>query len=330
MKPSTRRLDRATFPATASLLTSALLEQTGAASTHDAICRLTTNLLVATGQRTPETRLSSLARYLGAEISYDDNLEFGSQEAALVVKRGKFFLQVSRQQFERNPLRARFSIAHEIGHLLLMQAVGLEVSNLAEQEPNQYDQIERLCDLVASHLLLPRNRLSEAVRSTGLTSNGIAKVAKVFNVSHGVTLRAIPDLVPDGGLIIWRKSRRNKAEPVVWRVYRCYLSSGSENYNSWLPYGCTQKHLRRLGDLDDLHPDEQVVKRNVMLSRGRKNFDRDAILCLWCPTSSAQQQLLEIESRGWREDLQAPPAEVLVLVGRSGHCDFRQFGATAP
>lgn len=83
--------------------------------------------------------------------------------ARLLVKDNRFEILLGCSEDARNSLtaRERFLVAHEVGHSVL------ERKHL--QKPlgtSEYWQVEELCDSFARWLLLPRERLQQAVRSS--------------------------------------------------------------------------------------------------------------------------------------------------------------------
>ena len=280
--------------------------------------------------RTP-TKLSSLVRHLGANICYDSDalLALGRAEATLRHIDNRITLCVSREKFEKARARARFSIAHELGHLILYRVLGESFLKHCEDGPDAYQQAERLCDFAASHLLIPRSRLAEALRSRGFTAQGVADIERIFDVSSTALLRAIADLVPEGSVLEWRHSCRNHREAKTWRVLRTYSPSAASDRSSWMPNGCTLKHVEGIKRPDTLPAGPPVAHRNVRLTLGASRTLRDAVVCHWpLQENSVQYSItprVQRETSGFVQD--RDQGRLMMLVGKSGHVDYRQFGA---
>jgi hypothetical protein len=88
--------------------------------------------------------------------------------------------------------RQNFSMAHELGHLLFMQATG--VAKEARRERNigssPVDQEEEyLCDVAASELLLPSPFFEESVRQAGPSLGEVMRLANLYQTSLQATVR---------------------------------------------------------------------------------------------------------------------------------------------
>ena len=280
--------------------------------------------------RTP-VRLSALARHLGVNICYDSDklLALGQAEAALRVVDNKMTLCVAREKFAQSPTRARFSIAHELGHVILYAVLGPSFLRQCEDGPSAYRRAERLCDFAASHLLIPRSRLAEALCSRGFTAQGMAHIQRIFDVSSTTLLRAVADLVPDGSVLEWRHYCRNPREAKTWRILKTYTPSASGGQSVWMPNGCTLKHVAGMKRPDSLPPDEPVANRNVTLTLGSFRTLRDVVVCRWpMYGNSIQYSIVPRAPRRPAGVVQDhAQGRIMMLVGKSGHLNYRQFGA---
>jgi hypothetical protein len=224
-------------------------------------------------------KLAPLARLMGAQLDYDNRAELGQAEAAIRFRDGQLVLWVSRSRFEnvRTRKRARFSIAHELGHLLMFQMLGPEFLDHGEADAASYALTERLCDFAASQILMPRSLLQTAARERAFTASGLRSLEDLFGVSSPALLRAVADLVPDGAVTELRRFQRRPTEALEWRVWAASTAAASVDLNSWLPSGCTLKHIRGLSAPESLEEDVAVVLRDLTLIRGRTRNTRDAI-----------------------------------------------------
>ena len=318
MSDSTPQLDR--------LLTARL----GGTNSLAAIRRACSALLAETGTQKIPVRLSPLVRYLGATIRYDNDASLGNEEATLRLnKENRIVLCVSREKFEERSTRARFSIAHEIGHIILYRILGPEYLEHCEADNRAYKFTERLCDFAASHLLMPRAHLSTALRARGFTAQGFRELANIFDVSAHALFKSIADLVPDGAVIEWRRFQRKSTEALTWRVENTYLASAANNFSSWLPRGCTlPKHVKGFGGPKDLSLEKPEARSRVTLCLGRSRVTRDTVVCLWpLDDPYAQQKFLSAvheNSSGFLQDVSQ--GRLMMLVGKKGRVDYQQFG----
>ena len=115
---------------------------------------------------------------------------------------------------------------------------------LTYQDKLSYRFVEGLCDHAASHLLLPRTKLTEVIRREGFSQDTVRYIAERFDTSEMVVLRATQDLLPGGAIFTIKSFRRNAKEQNEPRVFVCSSLYSIESMRPWLPQGCTMKHLK--------------------------------------------------------------------------------------
>jgi hypothetical protein len=85
--------------------------------------------------------------------------------------------------------RQRFSIAHEIGHALLLESLGRRPEHLPGlHDPSIWPALERLCDQAAAELLVPLDDFLRAVGQIGCSPRSIERLSEGFRVSSDVIL----------------------------------------------------------------------------------------------------------------------------------------------
>lgn len=85
--------------------------------------------------------------------------------------------------------RQRFSIAHEIGHALLLESLGRHPDYLPGlADPAIWPDLERLCDQAAADLLVPLDDFLRAVAQIGCSPRSIERLSDGFRVSSDVVL----------------------------------------------------------------------------------------------------------------------------------------------
>lgn len=146
--------------------------------------------------------------------------------------------------FRRNFRRTRFSIAHELVHALIIKILGEEdlIASL-DATPEAHAELESVCDLGASQLLMPSRLVRERVRARGLTPVALLHLYDEFLVSKDVLVWGIASVLPRGSAMRWRNLARTAAEPIAWRVVGSYPRYGLDPHRPWLPRGATAKHL---------------------------------------------------------------------------------------
>lgn len=99
--------------------------------------------------------------------------------------------------------RQRFTIAHEIGHLIIADAIRAHggILALARQKSSRFaskSRIEQTCNDIAAEILMPRDVLIKAVGGDGATGADVRRLADEFDVS----LKAMQNRVIKLGM--WR------------------------------------------------------------------------------------------------------------------------------
>lgn len=94
----------------------------------------------------------------------------------------------------RDSLAAQvFTFAHEVAHIWIGES-GISNPSLANVEPSEFPQIERVCNAIAAEVLIPTEDLSAAWNDAIDTLQNTEALAKKFRVSRAVALRRAYDL----------------------------------------------------------------------------------------------------------------------------------------
>tara|TARA_R110002050_G_scaffold287663_1_gene438989 strand:- start:25284 stop:26180 length:897 start_codon:yes stop_codon:yes gene_type:complete len=234
--------------------------------------------------KTPQApdMLEQILKRLDVPFHYSNGLELKSDhhsDASLQFVAGALTLEIDRSTFRRNRGRARFSIAHEIGHLSLIYIFGGDAIVWAEESAEAYALIENLCDQIASHLLMPRQLMREHFRRISLSTIGIHSALKKFGVSKQALLTGIADTQLHLAAYNIRKYARTDNEEITWRIANCGTSSRVATSAPWLPLGATiNKHLKAEVELAALEPDKPWVGE-VVWAMGQQKQEYVAIIC---------------------------------------------------
>ncbi len=92
---------------------------------------------------------------------------------------------------DQDPLRRRFSLAHEIAHAAVFSVLP-ELKHTANRslfDEFRNDDEERLCDLIASRLLMPTSMFGASVAGRELSLAALRAVSSQFQVSLSAALR---------------------------------------------------------------------------------------------------------------------------------------------
>ena len=84
--------------------------------------------------------------------------------------------------------RVAFSIAHEISHTFFPNSInGARFRNICANESREANELERLCDLGASELLMPLSDFQRATATTGYTLDSVSALMEIFGSSFEAT-----------------------------------------------------------------------------------------------------------------------------------------------
>jgi Zn-dependent peptidase ImmA (M78 family) len=144
----------------------------------------------------PPIAVIDVAERLGARVDFHD-LE--DQVSGLLVRKGdQSFIVVNASHAET---RQRFTIAHEVGHLLLHKATpgvfldGMFVQFREDASRNRFDRREVQANMFAASLLMPERFLREELDGTPIDisdDDAIRGIAQRYKVSaQALTIRLV-------------------------------------------------------------------------------------------------------------------------------------------
>ena len=224
----------------------------------------------------PSSRDKTKVRRFAASLGVDrvELREMG--EDALLVKRPDGNITVFLNSNQPR-VRHRFSIAHEVSHLLLEGVLGKEALHrrrrFAPHQDPEGQRIEALCNTMASSLLMPRERVSELLSEVGWTAGSVQTIAKSFDVSFEAAARRYVKVNPrQCAMVILDRSRDGRMKP----TQRPVLSDALEGSSIELvapPYGQEDSMSRAFSQNRMVVSPEKVV-----LSHGRGRSRKSNIL----------------------------------------------------
>lgn len=176
-----------------------------------------------------------------------------------ISKKEDSFLKISPTGFEieisqlKNWRRNRFTIAHELTHLIIFNAISRPINSF---DKKQYDEIERLCDIGASELLINEIELEKSLRDHGLSKEGLKIIYDKFMVSYDALFLKLSEYL-NANILIWRNYSRHEREKKEYRVYKHFPKYKFAVKSTWLPNGCTAKHISPI-------PFDMVEKTSIL------------------------------------------------------------------
>ena len=101
---------------------------------------------------------------------------------------------VIRFKLGSSPERQRFTIAHEVGHIIIARIQGRTIRGPIARATERDDGEERLANRIAAELLMPEQALSAALADQQVGWNTIARLSRRFCVSRSSLIRRLREL----------------------------------------------------------------------------------------------------------------------------------------
>lgn len=149
-------------------------------------------------------------------------------------------LEINLSSSGQHYYRKRFSLAHELGHLVLRQLASPITFQELKQEQLFHQEEETLCDLFASSILLPKNQINKYLKEdVEITPHLVNRIAKDFKVSREVVLRRIACLT-NSILLLWNETYnpRSKESKKTERITKVFPNSSLLS-DYYIPLFCT-------------------------------------------------------------------------------------------
>jgi len=181
--------------------------------------------------------LETAAKFVGIEQIVHGEL-VGIDGSLSSTASGTYLVTLERHQ---SRVRKRFTLAHEIGHLVVLNSLGPREGGVASNDlacraasAEDLDE-ERLCDLLASELLMPRAAFLQQMQLDGVSASTIPVIARHFDVSLQAASRRVADLLGyEIGVSLWTFS-----ESATHLVPKWYLTKKG---SMTLPYALDGQH----------------------------------------------------------------------------------------
>jgi Zn-dependent peptidase ImmA (M78 family) len=155
--------------------------------------------------------------------------------------------------------RLAFSIAHEIIHTFFPNSInGARFRNICASESREANELERLCDLGASELLMPLNDFQKAAGTTGYSLSAISDLMEIFGSSFEATVFRLASAHPGiavAGLLRYRlrvgEQRQRRASAQTLLFSSAPSDDGEEVQPKYrrqsvhLSEACTESHMIR-------------------------------------------------------------------------------------
>ncbi len=174
---------------------------------------------------TPFARLEQVASLLGLVVSpMDTERRRDESRDAVILLNGK--VKGKRGQIFYNPdrpsARVAFSIAHEISHTFFPSTGGWRFREMCSGDSREANELERLCDLGASEILMPQEEFREEVGDEW-SLRTVPRLSQRFGSSFESSAFRLASAHPGtaaAGLLKYRRRKKKSGVQNVWRSQR--------------------------------------------------------------------------------------------------------------
>lgn len=242
----------------ADMATQSILElfskRVGSTDAYAAMRDLCWKLRTETRQAKPPTSLSLIWRKLGAEVVEGDLPNPGHLE---VQSRGFRIHVQSGWSWQRR----RFTIAHEIGHILLLRTLADEPEAIrALLAGHEWSEAERLCNWAAAELLFPSEQWPDLALDS-ISASTLKDLADRFKASSAAVTVRLVQMQPEFHITLWRYHARNSREEPAWRIMNSYAADSRVRF----PPGVSSRHVdpdivRRAGEMGEAFSREITLR----------------------------------------------------------------------
>jgi len=171
--------------------------------------KLLSKQLIAKRGSTPPFGARDYAELMGIKQIVQEDI--GEASGMLLKYHSGSVIQVNSKD---NSARQNFSIAHELGHLIVSEVIDNGVSNEIEyRSPSGKNGIERLCNMAATEMLMPEEIFLDCLNNLGISINSVSILSNIFKVSLESTIIRISELSKVNVVAIcWKYFKTPKGE----------------------------------------------------------------------------------------------------------------------
>ena len=120
--------------------------------------------------------------------------------------------------------RQRFTIAHEIGHILIAEAQGREIDKIQARGSDRRDSEEYLANRIAAGILMPEDQVNSGLGKYGVSWEALYAISTRLNVSLSA--------------LIWRLRETRGLFAVEMRIVHQHSKACKNQFELWTTRGC--------------------------------------------------------------------------------------------
>jgi len=204
--------------------------------------------------------LNNLTKFLNIKTISNNSLE---KDALLFIKNSQYTIEFKNSQ---NWRRQRFTIAHEIFHVVLFDLFG----DIIDFNKVDLKRIEYICNLGASEILVPKWSIKKDTENSQISMSIINTMIEKYKVSYSVIFRKLNSLSPETSIYIWKKYARKPEDKNEYRVFQAFQTYTKNLQYPYLPLGCTTKHLSTPEIFNKIDKSVNIGELEIDLNKGNK------------------------------------------------------------
>jgi hypothetical protein len=163
--------------------------------------------------------VKSAAKYVG--ITQVHEVEMSDCDGLLSsTAHGTYIASLRKGQ---GAARKRFTLAHEVGHAIVYKSIGsgafvgsYRQLRCRAETADQKDE-ERLCDVLAAELVMPRSQFVQTMEELGVCAVTVPAIAQRFGVSLQAASTRIAQILPyDVGIALWTLNEESRCLIPKW------------------------------------------------------------------------------------------------------------------
>jgi len=159
----------------------------------------------------PPVRVDAIAALVGIQKVVETSLPYSGR---IVPIGTKYIVELNA---EEHPVRKRFTLGHEIGHVLLASRDNRHHGQQFLRCGRNAD-LEKYCDLIGASLLLPRRELVDVLGDHSLSIHLLREATRVFEVSWSALAIRIAGLYRTYSFVRWTYAPGGRNGDVAFRV----------------------------------------------------------------------------------------------------------------
>lgn len=187
------------------------------------------------GLSEPPFGLRPITKFLHARVERGTDLK-GKLRGVLERRESGYVIRVDRRQNWRS---LRFTIAHELGHILLIESLAEHREALRNvSDPRYWSEVEKLCDLAANELLVPVDDLWSCLHPDAIQTFRANTLLTLYNrylVPYSALFKRLLD-VEVSAVMLWRYTPDAETN-TEWRLRKVF-----HNQEHFIPLGISAEH----------------------------------------------------------------------------------------